>query len=149
MVSVPRYADTRLLSFRSVRVRACGMDAIGSDENGKADIDYEKCVSCGQCRQLPVRAISDKIPDLPGNPYDRSVGRARLCNTGTTGVCQPVRISNAWKTACSDEKLGFADVFELRSGGSLCGTGGRGFCERSSRRNCRLWRHHLLSRPGL
>ena len=25
---------------------ACGMDAIHSDENGKADINYDKCVSC-------------------------------------------------------------------------------------------------------
>ena len=27
--------------------KACGMDAIGTDENGKAMIDYDKCVSCG------------------------------------------------------------------------------------------------------
>ena len=45
-----------------VHAAACGMDAIGSDEHGRADIDYEKCVSCGQClvncplAQLPIRA---------------------------------------------------------------------------------------------
>ena len=37
------------------------MDAIGSDENGKADIDYEKCVSCGQrLVNCPFGATSDK-----------------------------------------------------------------------------------------
>ena len=29
--------------------KACGMDAIGSDELGRAKIDYDKCVSCGMC----------------------------------------------------------------------------------------------------
>ena len=37
------------------------MDAIHSDKNGKAEIDYEKCVSCGQCLvNCPFGAISDK-----------------------------------------------------------------------------------------
>lgn len=37
------------------------MDAISSDENGKANIDYDKCVSCGQCLvNCPFGAIADK-----------------------------------------------------------------------------------------
>ena len=40
---------------------ACGVDAIGSDANGKANIDYEKCVSCGMCLvNCPFGAIADK-----------------------------------------------------------------------------------------
>lgn len=40
---------------------ACGMDAIGSDELGRAKIDYDKCVSCGMCLvNCPFGAISDK-----------------------------------------------------------------------------------------
>ncbi|MBQ3105031.1 MAG: 4Fe-4S dicluster domain-containing protein [Lachnospiraceae bacterium] len=40
---------------------ACGMDAIGSDEHGRARIDYDKCVSCGQCLvSCPFGAIVDK-----------------------------------------------------------------------------------------
>ena len=36
-------------------------DAIHSDENGKADIDYDKCVSCGMCLvNCPFGAIADK-----------------------------------------------------------------------------------------
>ena len=41
--------------------KACGMNAITSDENGKATIDYDKCVSCGMCLvNCPFGAISDK-----------------------------------------------------------------------------------------
>ena len=29
--------------------KACGMNAIGSDELGRAEIDQSKCVSCGMC----------------------------------------------------------------------------------------------------
>ena len=37
------------------------MDAIGSDEEGKAKIDYDKCVSCGMCLvNCPFGAIVDK-----------------------------------------------------------------------------------------
>ena len=40
---------------------ACGMDAIGADENGKAIINQDKCVSCGQCLvSCPFGAIVDK-----------------------------------------------------------------------------------------
>ena len=41
--------------------KACGMDAIGSDEKGRAKIDYDKCVSCGMCLvSCPFGAIVDK-----------------------------------------------------------------------------------------
>ncbi len=37
------------------------MDAIGTDEQGKASIDQDKCVSCGMCLvNCPFGAISDK-----------------------------------------------------------------------------------------
>ena len=41
--------------------KACGMNAIGSDEYGRAEIDQDKCVSCGQCLvSCPFSAIVDK-----------------------------------------------------------------------------------------
>ena len=41
--------------------KACGMNAIGSDEHGRARIDYDKCVSCGMCLvSCPFGAIVDK-----------------------------------------------------------------------------------------
>ena len=40
---------------------ACGMGAIHSDKYGRADIDYDKCVSCGMCLvNCPFGAIVDK-----------------------------------------------------------------------------------------
>ena len=41
--------------------QACGADAIGSDELGRAKIDQDKCVSCGLCIvECPFAAIADK-----------------------------------------------------------------------------------------
>lgn len=41
--------------------KSCGMDAIKSDEFGRAEIDYDKCVSCGMCLvNCPFGAIVDK-----------------------------------------------------------------------------------------
>ena len=40
---------------------ACGVDAIESDELGRAKINYDKCVSCGMCMvNCPFAAIADK-----------------------------------------------------------------------------------------
>ena len=41
---------------------ACGMDAIGVDEYGKARIDYDRCVACGQwpCQLRPYAMRSAK-----------------------------------------------------------------------------------------
>ena len=37
------------------------MNAIGKDQYGRADIDYDKCVNCGQCLvNCPFGAIVDK-----------------------------------------------------------------------------------------
>lgn len=41
--------------------KACGLDAIHSDDYGRAKIDYDKCVSCGMCLvSCPFGAIADK-----------------------------------------------------------------------------------------
>lgn len=41
--------------------QACGVKAIGSDEQGRASILEDKCVSCGMCMvSCPFGAISDK-----------------------------------------------------------------------------------------
>ncbi len=39
-------------------VRACAIGAISIGENRKAVIDYEKCVSCGACRNACPSALS-------------------------------------------------------------------------------------------
>lgn len=40
---------------------SCGVNAIGSDELGRAKIFHDKCVSCGRCiQECPFGAIADK-----------------------------------------------------------------------------------------
>ena len=48
--------------------KSCGMDAIKSDEFGRAEIDYDKCVGCGLCAgKCPKGIITGKklVPKKP------------------------------------------------------------------------------------
>ena len=72
--------------------KACGMNAIGSDEYGRAEIDQEKCVSC----ETPVYAIL--APAIAGQFQD-------MKNTKIRGAFQA---------------LGFTDVREVAIGADLC-----------------------------
>ena len=50
-----------IIRFERPCAEACGMDAIGCDENGRAEIDQSKCVSCGMCLvNCSFGAIVDK-----------------------------------------------------------------------------------------
>ena len=40
-----------IIKFTRPCQEACGMHAIGQDEHGRADIDYDKCVNCGLCEK--------------------------------------------------------------------------------------------------
>ena len=68
--------------------RACGVNAIESDELGRAKINNEKCVSCGMCMvNCPFGAISDKSQifqlahALKEGKTDHSGGSPCLCGT--------------------------------------------------------------------
>ena len=96
------------------------MDAIGSDENGKADIDYEKCVSCGQCLvNCPFGAISDKSQIF-------QVIRAIQSGERVYAALAPAFVGQfgpkvtPGKLRAAMKKLGFADVFEVAIGADLC-----------------------------
>ena len=70
-------ASTAALTAPSSRPSALrrgrGMGAIHSDEHGRAEIDYDKCVSCGICLvNCPFGAIVDKGPDLPADPVHQA-----------------------------------------------------------------------------
>ncbi len=50
-----------IIKFERPCAEACGMDAIGRDEQGRAVINQDKCVSCGMCLvNCPFGAIVDK-----------------------------------------------------------------------------------------
>ena len=100
--------------------KACGMDAIGSDELGRATIDYDKCVSCGMCLvNCPFGAIADKsqlfqvIQSI--NRGDRVIAAVAPAFIGQFG---PEMTAAKMKPAL--KLLGFDDVAEVAVGADLC-----------------------------
>jgi len=99
---------------------ACGMDAIGSDEQGRAVINQDKCVSCGQCLvSCPFGAIVDKgqifqviQSILKGDKVIAIVAPAFIGQFGKHST--PEKFVTAMKT------LGFARVVEVAVGADMC-----------------------------
>ena len=99
---------------------ACGMDAIGMDENGKAVINQEKCVSCGQCLvSCPFGAIVDK-----GQIYQvvRSIveGNQVIAIVAPAFIGQFGKYSTPEKFTAAMKKLGFDRVVEVAVGADMC-----------------------------
>ena len=96
------------------------MDAIHSDCNGRADIDYDKCVSCGQCLvNCPFGAIADKSQIFQmiraiqaGERVYAAVAPAFVGQFGPKMT--PGKLRAAMK------RLGFADIIEVAIGADLC-----------------------------
>ena len=99
---------------------ACGMDAIGMDENGKAVINQEKCVSCGQCLvSCPFGAIVDK-----GQIYQvvRSIveGNQVIAIVAPAFIGQFGKYSTPEKFTEAMKQLGFDRVVEVAVGADMC-----------------------------
>ena len=99
---------------------ACGMNAIHSDELGRADIDYSKCVSCGMCLvSCPFGAISDK-----GQIFQliQSIKRGDRVYAliAPAFVNQFPSLNNTAKLRAAMQQLGFEDVVEVAIGADLC-----------------------------
>ena len=98
---------------------ACGMGAIHSDQYGRADIDYDKCVSCGMCLvNCPFGAIVDK-----GQIFQlvQSIKRGDK----VVAIVAPAFINQFPGMTPSKLKegmrmLGFCDVEEVAIGADLC-----------------------------
>ena len=95
---------------------------VRSDVNGKADIDYDKCVSCGQCLvNCPFGAISDKSQIF-------QVIRAIQSGERVYAAVAPAFVGQfgpkvtPGKLRAAMKELGFADVFEVAVGADLCAT---------------------------
>ncbi|MBQ7801688.1 MAG: 4Fe-4S dicluster domain-containing protein [Oscillospiraceae bacterium] len=99
---------------------ACGMDAIGQDEQGRAVIDQDKCVSCGQCLvSCPFGAIVDKgqifqviQSILKGDRVIAAVAPAFIGQF--SGKLSPGKFVTAMK------QLGFDSVVEVAVGADMC-----------------------------
>ena len=99
---------------------ACGMDAIGSDDQGHAVINQDKCVSCGQCLvSCPFGAIVDKgqifqviQSILKGDKVIAIVAPAFIGQF--SGILSPGKFITAMK------QLGFHRVVEVAVGADIC-----------------------------
>ncbi len=99
---------------------ACGMNAIGSDENGNAVIDQDKCVACGQCLvSCPFGAIVDK-----GQLFQ--VIQSILKGDKVIAIVAPAFIgqfgkhSTPGKFIAAMKELGFARIVEVAVGADIC-----------------------------
>lgn len=99
--------------------KACGVKAIGTDEQGRAKIDINKCVSCGQCMvSCPFGAIADKSQIFQlircmkeGGEVIAEVAPAYVGQFGPEAT--PARVKAALK------ELGFAEVYEVALGADI------------------------------
>ena len=99
---------------------ACGMDAITSDDHGRATINQDKCVACGQCLvSCPFGAIVDK-----GQIFQ--VIQSILKGDQVIAIVAPAFIgqfgkhSTPGKFVAAMKQLGFRQVVEVAVGADLC-----------------------------
>ena len=99
---------------------SCGMDAIGSDEHGRAVINQDKCVACGQCLvSCPFGAIVDK-----GQIYQ--VIQSILKGDRVIAIVAPAFIGQFGKHSTPEKfitamkQLGFHRVMEVAIGADMC-----------------------------
>ncbi|MCI5648875.1 MAG: 4Fe-4S dicluster domain-containing protein [Fusicatenibacter sp.] len=99
--------------------RACGVGAIGSDEQGRAKIDPEKCVSCGMCMvSCPFGAISDKSQIFQLCRALRE-GKNIIAEVAPAFVAQFGDDVTPGRLIAALKKLGFADVYEVAMGADI------------------------------
>lgn len=99
---------------------ACGMNAIGSDELGRAKIDYDKCVSCGMCLvNCPFGAIVDK-GQIFQLIHSIKKGEKVIAIVAPAFVNQFGPDMTPGKIRPSMQQLGFDDVVEVAIGADLC-----------------------------
>jgi len=99
--------------------KACGVNAIGSDDYGRADIDYDKCVACGMCLvNCPFAAISDKsqIFQLINSMMagDKVIAEVAPAFVGQFGENIPPE-----KVAPLLKEFGFEEVYEVALGADI------------------------------
>ncbi len=109
-----------IIKFERPCAEACGMDAIGSDEFGRAKINYDKCVSCGMCLvNCPFGAIADKSQIFQliqaikrGDKIIAAVAPAFVTQFGEKVTAAQMKEAML--------EVGFHDVQEVAVGADLC-----------------------------
>ena len=99
--------------------RACGVNAIESDELGRARINNEKCVSCGMCMvSCPFGAISDKS-QIFQLAHALKEGKEIIAEVAPAFVGQfgPEVTTRKLKAALLE--MGFKEVYEVALGADI------------------------------
>lgn len=99
--------------------KACGINAIGTDEYGYAKIDNEKCVSCGMCEvSCPFGAISDKSQIFQ---LVRALGRGQeiIAEIAPAIIGQFGDDISLKNIIASLEEIGFSKVYEVALGADI------------------------------
>ncbi len=97
----------------------CGVNAIHSDAQGRAEIDSSKCVSCGQCMvSCPFGAIADKSQIFQMIKALKS-GKEIIAQVAPSFVGQfgSKVTPDMFKTALKE--LGFSEVYETAIGADM------------------------------
>ena len=95
------------------------MDAIESDEQGRAKINTEKCVSCGMCMvSCPFGAISDKSQIFQLCKALRE-GQYIVAEVAPAHVGQFGKKVSYGKLKAALMALGFRDVYEVALGADI------------------------------
>lgn len=99
--------------------RACGVNAIGSDEQGRAKIDSKKCVSCGMCMvSCPFGAISDKSQIFQLARALRE-GKEIIAEVAPAFIGQFGKDVTPAKFKAALLELGFKEVYEVALGADI------------------------------
>lgn len=118
--SAPRPAPTTPPSTWRALPAGCRHGCHGADENGKAIINQDKCVSCGQCLvSCPFGAIVDK-----GQIYQ--VVRSIMEGDEVYAIAAPAfarqfgKDVTVAKFRAAVQQLGFKDMVEVAVGADIC-----------------------------
>ena len=99
--------------------RACGVNAIESDELGRAKINNEKCVSCGMCMvSCPFGAISDKS-QIFQLAHALKEGKQIIAEVAPAFIGQFGADVTPRKLRAALQKLGFTEVYEVALGADI------------------------------
>ena len=106
------------------------MDAISSDENGKANITMTSVFRADNALSTVLCVIADKSQIFQ---TIRAIQSGEKVYVAAVQICWTVwSKSYSWKATCSHEGSLFADVFEVAIGRPLCQAGGRGLPKRGT-----------------
>lgn len=98
---------------------ACGINAIGTDEQGRAKIDASKCVSCGQCMvSCPFGAIADKSQIFQLIRCMKEGGNV-IAEIAPAFVGQFGKDATPRNVKAALLELGFSEVYEVALGADI------------------------------